>query len=38
MHARTRYGRLLAEMMTGEVPFAEPSRYVANRFGNRVAN
>jgi len=31
-------GRLLAEMMTGEAPFAEPSRYIANRFGNRVIN
>jgi D-amino-acid dehydrogenase len=29
-------GRLLAEMMTGEEPFAEPSRYIANRFGNQV--
>ena len=31
-------GRLLAEMMTGEEPFAEPSRYIANRFGNQVTN
>ena len=27
-------GRLLAEMMTGEEPFTEPSRYVACRFRN----
>jgi D-amino-acid dehydrogenase len=26
-------GRLLAEMMTGETPFADPSRYAAERFG-----
>jgi D-amino-acid dehydrogenase len=27
-------GRLLAEMMTGEEPFTEPSPYAARRFGN----
>jgi D-amino-acid dehydrogenase len=27
-------GRLLAEMMTGEEPFTEPSRYAAGRFRN----
>lgn len=27
-------GRLLAEMMTGETPFTEPSRYAADRFEN----
>jgi len=27
-------GRLLAEMMTGETPFTDPSHYSANRFGN----
>lgn len=27
-------GRLLAEMMTGETPFADPSRYAADRFRN----
>jgi D-amino-acid dehydrogenase len=27
-------GRLLAEMMTGEEPFTEPSRYAASRFRN----
>jgi len=26
-------GRLLAEMMTGETPFTDPSRYAAERFG-----
>ncbi len=31
-------GRLLAEMMTGEEPFAEPSRYAARRFGNRAGS
>ena len=30
-------GRLLAEMMTGEESFTDPSRYIANRFGKRVA-
>jgi D-amino-acid dehydrogenase len=28
-------GRLLAEMMTGEEPFTDPSRYAANRFSER---
>jgi D-lysine oxidase len=28
-------GRLLAEMMTGEEPFTEPSRYAASRFATR---
>jgi D-amino-acid dehydrogenase len=27
-------GRLLAEMMTGETPFTDPSPYAAGRFGN----
>ena len=27
-------GRLLAEMMTGETPFADPSPYAAGRFGH----
>jgi D-amino-acid dehydrogenase len=27
-------GRLLAEMMTGETPFTEPSCYAASRFWN----
>jgi D-amino-acid dehydrogenase len=27
-------GRLLAEMMTGETPFTDPSHYSASRFGN----
>jgi D-amino-acid dehydrogenase len=27
-------GRLLAEMMTGETPFTDPSRYAADRFRN----
>ncbi len=31
-------GRLLAEMMTGEEPFTEPSRYAASRFGNGAAS
>jgi D-amino-acid dehydrogenase len=28
-------GRLLAEIMTGEAPFTEPSRYTASRFQNQ---
>ena len=31
-------GRLLAEMITGEEPFADPSRYAASRFRNRAAS
>jgi D-amino-acid dehydrogenase len=31
-------GRLLAEMMAGEEPFTEPSRYTASRFRNGAAN
>jgi D-amino-acid dehydrogenase len=30
-------GRLLAEIMTGEEPFTEPSRYAASRFHNAAA-
>jgi D-amino-acid dehydrogenase len=30
-------GRLLAEMMTGQQPFTDPSPYAASRFGNRAA-
>jgi D-amino-acid dehydrogenase len=30
-------GRLLAEVMTGEEPFTEPSRYAASRFASRLA-
>ena len=30
-------GRLLAEMMTGDEPFTEPSCYAASRFGNGVS-
>jgi len=26
-------GRLLAEMMTGETPFADPAPFAAERFG-----
>jgi D-amino-acid dehydrogenase len=29
-------GRLLAELMTGQQPFTDPSFYVAGRFGNRT--
>ena len=31
-------GRLLAELMTGQPPFTDPSRYAAARFGNRTRN
>ena len=31
-------GRLLAEMMTGEEPFTEPSCYAAGRFGNGASH
>jgi hypothetical protein len=28
----------VAEMMTGEESFTDPSRYIANRIGNRATN